>query len=84
MAPADDSLAGELPVPGFGRRDGVGVWTSIGMLLSTIVGMVPGIDVGGEGIIKGVLRSNCGVAPWVDVGGDEKMENVDTESLVVL
>ena len=46
--------------------------------------MAPWVDVGREEVIKGVLRSNCGVAPWVDVGGDEKMENVDTESLVVL
>ena len=35
MAPADDSLAGELPVPEVGRRDGVGVCASIGTLLST-------------------------------------------------
>ena len=34
MAPVDDSIAGELPVPEVGRRDGVGVCASIGMLLS--------------------------------------------------
>jgi len=59
MAPVGDPLAGELPVPEVGRRDGVGVWTSIGIMLSTVlVGMLPGIDVGGEGVIKGVLCSN--------------------------
>jgi len=35
MAPADDSIARELPVPEVGRRGGVGVCASIGMLLST-------------------------------------------------
>ena len=41
MAPADDSLAGELPVPMGGRRDGVGVCA-----LST-GGMAP-VEGGGE------------------------------------
>ena len=51
--------AEELIVPGFGRRDGVGVRVCTGMLLSTVlVGMVPEIDVGGEKVIKGVLYSN--------------------------
>ena len=42
------------------------------------------MNVGGEDVIKGVLRSNCGVVLWVDIGGEEKMEKVDTESFVVL
>ena len=76
MAPADVSLAGELPVPEVGRRDGVGVCASTGMLLSTVlVGMVPRIELGGKEAIKTVLCSNWGVAPWVAVGRG-KMEDV--------
>jgi len=41
MAPVDDSLAGELPVPEVGRRDGVGV-----CVFST--GGVAPVEVGGE------------------------------------
>ena len=46
MAPVDDSLAGELSVPKVGRRDGVGVYASIGIMLST--GGVAPAEVGRE------------------------------------
>ena len=46
MAPVGNQLAGELPVPEGGRRDGVGVCVNTGVLLSTGY-MVP-VEVGRE------------------------------------
>ena len=46
MAPVGSQLAGELPVPEAGRRDGVGVCVNTGVLLSTGY-MVP-VEVGRE------------------------------------
>ena len=72
MAPVGDSLAGELSVPRFGRRDGVGMCESTGILLSTVlVGMVPRTDVGGEEVIKGAVFK-LRHAPWGEKKGNYK------------